>query len=230
MIAVKNTSATPIAEIIREVYQEKMVSANRQRQPSPEEFIQLLRGGGGSSSGRGGSSGGSRGRNTAADAQKMTVGVDTRTNSLIVAAPQQLFDEVKQMVETLDTATSENNTAVKVVALQRSNASTVQKALSAIAGEKVRGGQVADTSSSGGGGSSSSRSSSEADQMRQRIEMFNSLRGGSSGGSPFGGGSSPFGGFGSRGGDSGSSRSFGSGGFPGGSSGGSRDSSRGSGR
>lgn len=231
MIAVKNTSATQIAEIIREVYQEKMVSANRQRQPSPEEFIQLLRGGGGGSSGgRGGSSGGSRGRNAAADAQKMTVGVDTRTNSLIVAAPQQLFDEVKQMVETLDTATSENNTAVKVVALQRSNASTVQKALSAIAGEKVRGGQVADTSSSGGG-SSGSRSSSEADQMRQRIEMFNSLRGGSSGGSPFGGGGgSPFGGFGSRGGDSGGSRTFGSGGFPGGSSGGSRDSSRGSGR
>lgn len=191
MIPVINTSASQIAEIVKEVYSERLAgNRGNQRQPSPEEFLQALRGGGGSS-GRGGSNS----RRTAADAAKLSISVDPRTNSLIVAAPNQLFEEVKQMVETLDQQTANSNTAMKVVALKHSNPSTVQKALTAIAGEKVRSdNKVSDSSS----GSSSSRGgdNSDADAMRRRMEFFNSLRGGSSS-SPFGGSSSgrssPFG-------------------------------------
>ena len=162
----------------------------------------MLRGGG-----RGGSSGGQRSQ--AAEAQKMTIGVDTRTNSLIVSAPQPLFEEVKQLVETLDQATTESNQAIRVVTLKKSNARTVQQALTAIAGGKVRSDRSADSSSGSQSSSSSSRSSSSGnpspeqqfqDQMRQRIEFFNSLRGmqgGQPGGFPQPGGSfgQPGGGF-----------------------------------
>ena len=38
--------------------------------------------------------------NKADETPKMSIGVDVRTNSLIVAAPESLFEEVKQLVET----------------------------------------------------------------------------------------------------------------------------------
>jgi type II secretory pathway component GspD/PulD (secretin) len=221
LIPVMNTSASQIADIVREVYQEKMVrSGGQQRQPSPEEFIQMLRGGGGGS--RGGSSSRRSGGN---DQPKMTIGVDDRTNSLIVAAPNALFEEVRQLVQTLDQATSDSNTAVRVVTLKRGNPSTVQKALTAIAGENVTSSSKPASGSSSSSSSSSSRDSgsrsssdSDADAMRRRMEFFERMRSGG-----FGSGSSSFGG--SRDGDR--SRSFG--GF-GSRDGGSRDGDRSRGR
>jgi hypothetical protein len=114
----------------------------------------------------------------------MSISADPRTNHLIVVAPQQLFEEVRLLVETLDYATAESNTAMKVVTLKRNNAASVQKALQAIGGEKVQ------TASRSGDSGSSSRSgggdSSDLEAMRRRMEFFNSLRGGSSsGGSSF---------------------------------------------
>jgi type II secretory pathway component GspD/PulD (secretin) len=191
LIPVMNTSASQIAEIVREVYQERMAGGSRGsgRQPSPEEFIQMLRGSSGGSS-RGGSSS----RRSSNDQPKMTIGVDDRTNSLIVAAPNAMFEEVRELVETLDQATSESNTAVRVVTLKRGNPSTVQKALTAIAGENVRSSSKSSNGSSSSSSSSSrdsgSRSSgdSDAESMRRRMEWIERMRSG--GGSPFGGGSS----------------------------------------
>lgn len=131
------------------------------------------------------------------DAQKISIGVDTRTNSLIVSAPQALYEEIEQLVQTLDHATSESNQAIRVVTLKRSNPEMVQKALAAIVGEKATttnkpanptGAATAD------GNRAPSGNDPQADLMRQRMEMFNQMRGGfgSGGGfSPggFGGGS-----------------------------------------
>jgi type II secretory pathway component GspD/PulD (secretin) len=166
----------------------------------------MIRGGfgGGSSSSRGGSSS----RRGGTDTVKMSVSADPRTNSLIVSAPNQLFEEVKLLVETLDQATADNNSAMKVVALKRSSGSTVQKALTSIAGENVRSSSSSsgrsDSGSSGSSSSSGWRGGDSSDWMR-RIQEYNSSRGG------FGGGPSFFGGFGSRDGSSSSGyRPFGS--------------------
>ena len=184
IIAVHNTSATQVAEIVREVYQERMAGANRQRQPSPEELMQLLRSGGGGG-GRGGS-GASRSRQP--EAPKISIGVDSRTNSLIVSASEPVFEEIERLVQTLDQATSESNQAIRVVTLKRSNAEEMQKALSAIVGEKAMSSKSSSGGSSGGGSGSSSGGSGggssslspEArqvqDLMRQRLEMFNQMR------------------------------------------------------
>jgi type II secretory pathway component GspD/PulD (secretin) len=228
LIPVRNTSATQLADIIREVYQDRLSSANRNRQPSPEEFIQMLRGGAG---GRGGSGGSSR--RSPAEAQKFSISVDTRTNSLVVSAAEPLFQEIQLLVQTLDHATSETNQAIRVVTLKRSNPSTLQKALTAIVGPKVSTNKPSDGPSSATGSAPAAAGAPQTslpsgggmpsftpdarqmqDLMRQRMEMFNQMRGSSGGGFPgFGGsgGSRTFGGDGrssggDRGGDSGRDR------------------------
>ena len=65
----------------------------------------------------------------------MTIGVGTRTNSLIVGAPRALFQEVKQLVEELDLAAGDQDQAMRVVPLHRVTPEAVQQVLSAAAGE-----------------------------------------------------------------------------------------------
>ena len=67
----------------------------------------------------------------------MTVGVDARTNSLVVSAPDNLFSEVKLLVEQLDTIDTGSNETMKVVTLKRSNPSAVQTAPTADRGRAV---------------------------------------------------------------------------------------------
>ena len=100
-MTVEHIAADEIAEIVQQVFQEKMASAGRNKQPSPQEFIEALRGG---RAGRGSS----RGRTTDST-RRISIGIDTRSNSLIVSAPEALFQEVKLLVESLDQAAAESN-------------------------------------------------------------------------------------------------------------------------
>jgi type II secretory pathway component GspD/PulD (secretin) len=137
MIALKNTQAQEVAEILKQVYQDRMVAATTPggaRPPTPQEFMQMLRG-----SRRGGGSGGQRG--TAEELQRMTVSVDARTNSIILAAPEPLFSEVQSLIEQLDLAALKSNETLRVVTLRRASSTTVQQALSAIVGDGVQFGQ-----------------------------------------------------------------------------------------
>lgn len=198
-IPLQYTQAEEMAEIVSTVYQDRMSTSSRGRQPSPQEFLEALRG-----RGRGGSR-----RSSAEDSQKMSVGVDVRTNSLIVYAPLALFEEVKEFVEGLDQAAiGASNQAIRVVTLKRANAESVQKALQTLVGESVQTGSSRSSSSDrrrsyyGGG--------SPMDDMR-RMMIMRAMQGG---GGPPGFGGPP--GLGSRGfsrGDFGS-RGFSRGGGP----------------
>lgn len=153
LIPVYNTQAQEVAEIVRQVYQDRMVAGPNtpQRPPSPQEFFQMIRG----MAGRRGGAGGRRG--TTEDTPKMSIGVDTRTNSLVVVAPDNLFQEIKALVEELDQAAAgESNEAMEVVTLQRTNSEAVRRALVAMMGESVRFGQGGTTPSSRTGQPSSS--------------------------------------------------------------------------
>ncbi|MGQ9576261.1 MAG: secretin N-terminal domain-containing protein [Thermoguttaceae bacterium] len=143
LIPVYWTQAQEIAEIVRQVYQDRLVSSapGGGRPPSPQDIIQMLRGG------RGGPGG--RRRGSQEDLPRMSIGVDVRTNSLIVAAPDSLFQEVKMLVEELDFAASDTTEAVEVVTLQRTSPQAVQQALSAMLGQSI---QVAGSASRGGPG------------------------------------------------------------------------------
>jgi type II secretory pathway component GspD/PulD (secretin) len=135
MIPLTNTDAEKIAEVVKQVYQDRLVSSAgaAAAQPTPQDFLQMLRGGR-----RGGGGGAGQGRNQADEVQKMSIGVDTRTNSLIVAAPDPLFQEVKTLVENLDVASEDTADGMKVISLHHASPDAVQSALQAIAGDSIQ--------------------------------------------------------------------------------------------
>ena len=138
MIALKNTQAEEVAQILKEVYQDRMVAAPGQagRPPTPQEFMQLLGGGRGGRGGRGGAGG-----RTTEELQRMTVGVDTRTNSIILAAPEPLFTEVAQLIEQVDAAAGKSNQTMQLITLHSASSDTVQQALAAMVGDSVQFGR-----------------------------------------------------------------------------------------
>ena len=203
LIPLYNTQAEEVAEIVRQVYQDRLISGGQGQQqgrPSPEqimEFIRRIRGGSGGRSSR---------QTTQQD--RMAIGVDTRTNSLVVVAPDALFREVKQLVETLDQAAIQNGQAVRVVRLKRASPEVVEEALANLTGGAVQvrrqepgagprptGVAGRPTAASPRGPSPGSRPSPEQiEQFRRRIEFFRRMReqggfGGFRGGGPRPGGS-----------------------------------------
>ena len=136
MIPVQYKSADQIAEVVRQVFSNRIVGAGGgQRQPNPEDFIRALRGDRGGRGGRGG--GGNRGGNEE-EVQQMTVGVDLPSNSLVVAAPENLFIEVRELVRQLDTAVNTANNETMSVVKFGGDAASVQRALMQIMGNQVQ--------------------------------------------------------------------------------------------
>ena len=201
LIPVIYMPAEEMAEIVKQVYADRIAGneARSQRPPSPEDFIRALRGGGRD---------GSRNQ-TSGEVQKMTIGVDARSNSLIVAAPEPLFKDVEALVAQLDDESIVTDESVQIISVKQANPELIQKALASIVGQSA--------TTSNRSGSSSSRSStstpggppggSSAEDIQRRIEFFRSLRermGGGGGPPGFGGpgfgGPGGFGGFGGPGG------------------------------
>lgn len=228
MIPVLYTSAEEISGIVQQVYADRIAASGggnqQQRQPSPEDFIRALRGG------RGGRDGGGNGGGAKSEPEKMTIGVDKRSNSLVVSAPDPLFEEVKSLVEQLDMAGEDTNQTMQAVRISHTNPEVLQKALQTITGQQVT---VNSTSNSSNSTSNTPQAAPNTDEIRQRMETIQRIReqmqrGGGSGGT--GGGRGGFGGGtgGGRGGFGGGG--FGGGGFGGGTGGGGRGGAGGGGR
>lgn len=211
LIPVIYMPADEMANIVRTVYADRIAGADSrggQRMPSPEDFVRALRGGG-----RDGRSGQSAG-----EVQKMTIGVDTRSNSLVVAAPDALFKQVEELVAQLDDETIVTDEDFQVINVKGVNPQLLQKTLSSMLGSSARiGGTTSSSSSSsrsssGSSGSGGPPGGGSAEDIQRRMEFFRSLQqrmGGGGGGPPggFGGGGPPggFGGFSGRGGGDASS-------------------------
>jgi hypothetical protein len=71
-----------------------------------------------------------------------------RSNSLIVSAPEPLFQEVKLLVAQLDQAGTESTETVQTIAIRRANPQVVQQALSSVMGTKVTVNQTASNATS----------------------------------------------------------------------------------
>lgn len=200
VIPVIYQDANEVATIVKGVYSERIAGAQGQnRQPSPQDLINALRGGG-----RGGRGGGSQNENN--KPVPISISVDSRSNSLIVAAPPQDFEDIRELVEVIDQSGMESEEDVVVIPIKGNiNPTVVQNAISAILGPQAKTASSQNTSSTAsstpaaGGDNNSSPS-----DVQQRIEMFRQMRermGGGTGGRPtFRGGTSPFGGRGGFGG------------------------------
>lgn len=205
MIPVHYTNAQDMASIVQTVYADRVASTGngQQKQPSPEDFIQALRGGRG---GRGG--GGNGGGGAQSEPEKMTIGVDKRSNSLVVSAPDPLFEEVKALVEELDQAGDDTNETMQVVQVRSSNPEAIHKALASLTGAQVTvNSQAANVPGNANNDDKKpdAASQNDANNIQQRMEMFNRIRqqmqqmGGGAGG-PGGGRGGFQGGGGGRGG------------------------------
>lgn len=148
LIPLLYTSASDIAEIVKEVYKDR-ISGGSSRPTSPaEQMMMMFRGRGG---GPFQQPGGASNSNQSA-AAKLSIGIDERSNSLIVLASEPLFEEISYLVESLDHASSEDDEVVEVVTLRESNPQAVSEALSSLLGDSV---QSSNVSASGGNRSSS---------------------------------------------------------------------------
>ncbi len=196
LIPVYNMAADEVADMVKVVFADKMQGASGRSsgggsQPSsPADFFAAMRGGRGGSTQRGG--------NTSSAAkeepERMTVGVDARSNSLIVFASQSVHEEVAMLVEELDSIASvADDEATEMVTLSNLNPEAMKAALMAIMGENA----ISNSTSSSSNRSSTSRTTSSrtgssgqtggvSDDMRRRIEMMRSMMGGR-GGAPGGG-------------------------------------------
>ncbi|MDP6466342.1 MAG: secretin N-terminal domain-containing protein, partial [Pirellulaceae bacterium] len=211
LIPVYYMTADDMATIIRQVYADRLVTSGggqqQGRQPSPEDFIRALRGGG-----RGGQN-----PEAKSEIAKMALGVDPRSNSLVVAAPEPLFKEVEELVAQLDRQGVDSEEGMKVLSMKGASAEMIASALASITGGEVTSSSTGgSTSRSGGsptpGASGGPTAATSADAIRRRIEFFRSLGGGGRGGPPgsgsgFGGrGGGPISGSSGRGGPSGGGR------------------------
>lgn len=194
---------------------------------SPQEmFLQMAmnaRGGGG----RGGTG---RSQTTRGEEPKMTIGVHAASNSILVSAPEYLFQEVKELIDTLDIAAVPADQEVRYTVLKRVNSDALNNSLRSMLGASAtitrsstlatttpttgaRGGTTG-TSATGQTGTGQPNSGDQA-RFQQMADQFN--QGGRGGRGNFGGGF-PGGGFGGGfpgGGNFGGRGGFG-GGFPGG--------------
>jgi type II secretory pathway component GspD/PulD (secretin) len=128
----------PVAQVeatVKSVFADRLSSnaqAASQRPPSPQEFIEALRGGGG----------GGRNRGSAPKElkeQTMSITADTKNNALIVLAPQQLFEDVEALVKELDKTAEGTEDSVMVVPLGGDiNPTTIRSALSSVFGSQAR--------------------------------------------------------------------------------------------
>jgi type II secretory pathway component GspD/PulD (secretin) len=198
MLALEYADVQDVLEIVKDVYKEEI-----EGQSNP------FSGGGG----RGGSSnmnplammmGGMAGaQGGRGKGPQLTVGVDSRTNTLIVNANDKLFKQVETLVKSVDEAAKVAKQTVRVIPLENANSTIVSQALGSMLGKvkvSTTGGSSTRDSSSRGSSSSSqspfgmspfgmspfgSSGSSSSDAMRQYWQSR------MSGGSPFGGGGFP---------------------------------------
>ena len=137
VITLKNTEAAEMAGVVREVFKTQMQASGGGGGVNPLfPFIPP----------QGGQGGGSQQRPPA-----MSVGVDERTNSLVVLASETLFREVKALVDQLDGANATNGAeVVRVIETKGIDPALLQQLVDAMQGTPAR----SNTNRTGGQGGS----------------------------------------------------------------------------
>ena len=163
-IPVYNTTASEVATIVQQVYQDRM--AGGAGVMSPADMMKMIRGG----------------SNTEQQVPKMSIAVDSRNNMLIVRAPDALFEEVKALVNDLDSSLSDSPQTTKVVSLKHTNSSAVQKALTSILNNvktSTTSSNAPKTQTASSSGDSNDEDSPEERMrraMRRNFEMMQDMR------------------------------------------------------
>jgi hypothetical protein len=208
MIPVVHTRAQEVADVLKEVYADRLITPTAGNQQNP-----FARAGGGGRGGRGGGGRGGRGGGgdqgggfggfggfgggfpgfggffnvdagqdtTRDEANHLGIGVDVRTNSVVITSTESVFDDVKTLVEQLDSDAGGQDTQTAVVVKLKTSADAMSRALAAFAGDGVQIDQ----------GNSNSSNGNQPPWMQAAQNRNRNGQGGTNG-SPFGGGNNPF--------------------------------------
>ena len=174
LIPVLNTSAEQVAEVIKQVYSDRM-NAGPGGQPSPKDMMKAMMQGG--KNGKGGQT---------QEAPKMSISVDVRSNSLVVRAPEALFAEIEKLVHQLDSEQLDSTQSTQIVSLKFSNSSAVKEALASILGDQAisstTASQALGNNNKAAGGNSAADTARNQQEMIRRIQEFRSRMGNNAGG------------------------------------------------
>ena len=124
MIPVEHADVQDVHKIVSDVYADYLAIAALAQNPfagggrGGNPLSMLLGGGGGDDA-------------QAIDAP-LTIGIDQQTSNLIVSADEPLFQEIRQLVESIDQAAQQANRTIRVYSLQNANAAIVQQTLGAV--------------------------------------------------------------------------------------------------
>lgn len=131
VIPVRYADANEMAAVVRDVFAAQIFDpASRQRPNIPNVNLGGFGAFGTTSSRR---------SNQGQDAQqgKLTVGVDQRTNSIVVSAPGELYQEVEQLVRMLDEAARNQGRSARVVTLKNTSPEAIENALGNLFGVRT---------------------------------------------------------------------------------------------
>jgi len=127
LIPVKNTRASRVEDVLREIYKVQLTSGGG-RKPIPvpsgvnPQVVAAI-----------------QQANAAGEGPLLTIGVDDQSNSLVVLAPPNLTAEIEQVVGELDQAAiGDAARGLKLIQLQKTNSRSVRKALDMILDEATR--------------------------------------------------------------------------------------------
>ena len=223
LISIIHQDAEEVATLIKEIYADRIQGAERNTggnrgggggQPNPQEIIAALRGG----------RNGGRNQSTASEPAKISISVNTLTNSLIVIATPQDFAEIELLVSVLDEAGKQKEEITIALAIPGDvNGDAFMDTLSAMMGQEAK--KAESGSSQPGSQTPGSTTPGTNRSPQEQAAAFEAIRNrirerfGSGGGSPFGGGRGGFGGGPGSGGRGGFGGGPGGGGRPGGGGG-----------
>jgi type II secretory pathway component GspD/PulD (secretin) len=130
MITVQHADVDEVASIVRDVYEQEMGTSQSGTSPSDtgrsgrrgfNPFAMLM--------------GGRGGQNDRSPNVKLSIGVDSRTNTLIVSSSDQLFREIESLVESLDQSAQEAKRTVRVHTVTQGSVELVETALKPLLGK-----------------------------------------------------------------------------------------------
>ncbi len=159
-IALMHADIDNVAAILRDVYKPLLEAENSSRQRQQENPLAAMFG--------------SSGNRQKTQNVRMTLGVDRRTSSLVVSSSQEVFDDVKKLVETLDKNAMSANRRIRVVQLRSARPADVQRSLTGMFPRIST--SVMTSRNTGTGGSSTNQERQQNNQQAQQTEAIRRIR------------------------------------------------------
>ncbi len=170
-IPVLHADVDQVYQVVRDVYKDLLESDQDRGARTAANVMAQMMGGGGR---RGG------GGQQSQPAASLSLGVDRQTSQIIVSSSEAIYEDVRKLVETLDTDAHDARPTVQVISLQNTSTSAIKGTLgslmprvqvSATSARPQTGASGSGSSGGGGGADRGERREGGDDDMRRMFEQ-----------------------------------------------------------